>query len=297
MINYLVLLVAIILSGVAAYYSIIGLIAIFAAAVIPIAVMGSTLEIAKLVAASWVYRNWSNAPKVIKYYLITAIFVLMFITSMGIFGFLSKAHMDQVAPSGDALAKIELIDQRISIEEDILKSAKQELDLLNEQTKKYNELGAVSRGVAVREQTREDRERLFSEIETAQNKIIKYREEKAPISAAIRQLEAEVGPIKYIADLIYDNSSTDMLERAVRAVIILIVLVFDPLAIVLLIAANHGLATKQEVVVSKPRGRPKKIDVEPEWVSKTKEYKMKRDPNKIEIDKKKIKSFEDGGSF
>lgn len=296
MINYLVLFVAILLSGVAAYYSIIGLIAIFAAAVIPIAVMGSTLEVAKLVAASWTYRNWQTAPSIIKYYLIGAISVLMFITSMGIFGFLSKAHMDQIVPTGDVQAKIQLIDQRISIQQDIIKTARTDIDIINEQIKKYNELGAISKGVRVREQQSAERDRLLNTIENAQNTIIKLREEKAPLAASYRQLEAEVGPIKYIADLIYDDSSTDMLEKAVRAVIILIVFVFDPLAVVLLIAANHGLANMQPKVVPPKRGRPKKI-VEPEWVEKTKVYKQKRDPSKIEIDKKKIKNFSDGGNF
>ena len=95
MINYLALLVAIALSAIAAYFSVIGLTTIFAASFWPVVIMGGTLEVAKVVAASWIYRNWNITPFSIKAYLVASILALMFITSMGTFGYLSKAHIDQ----------------------------------------------------------------------------------------------------------------------------------------------------------------------------------------------------------
>lgn len=292
MINYLALGVAILLSAVAAYYSIAGLIAIFAAAVIPIAVMGTSLEIAKLVAASWIYRHWTTAPATIKYYLISAITVLMIITSLGTFGYLSKAHLDQGIDTGDVQARINIIDEKILVQQELIAQYRKDLSILNNQIEKYSEIGAVTKGVKAREQQANERQSILNSIDSAQQKIAQLREDKAPISASLRKIEAEVGPIKYIADLIYGNADTDMLEKAVRAVIIMIVLVFDPLAVVLLIAANHGLSKP----ISKPRGRPKQKK-DPLWVNRIKSYKVKRNPNKVEIDRKKIKNIEDGGIF
>ena len=120
------LLTALLLSVVAAYFSIVGLMAIFASAAIPIAVMGGTLELAKVVSASWVYRNWRTAPALIRYYLTIAIVVLSIITSLGIFGYLSKAHLDQAIPSGDIAAKLALVDEKIKVEKDNIDVSRKE---------------------------------------------------------------------------------------------------------------------------------------------------------------------------
>ena len=109
-----VLITALSISAVAVYYSIIGLMAIFAAAAIPIAVMGVTLEVGKLVTASWLYQYWEKIPKFLKYYLTLAVVVLMFITSMGIFGFLSKAHVEQTSSATQAEARVERVDEKIT---------------------------------------------------------------------------------------------------------------------------------------------------------------------------------------
>jgi DNA-binding MarR family transcriptional regulator len=292
MINYLALGVAILLSAVAAYYSIAGLIAIFAAAVIPIAIMGTSLEIAKLVAASWIYRNWNTAPVTIKYYLISAVFVLMIITSLGTFGYLSKAHLDQGMDTGDVQAQLNIFDEKIAIQQELISQSRKDISILNNQIEKLSELGAVSRGIKARDQQANERQQLLNSIDTAQKAITALREERAPIAASLRKIEAEVGPIKYIADLIYGDANSDLLEKAVRVVIIMIVLVFDPLAVVLLIAANYGLSKP----MSRPVGRPKQKK-EPTWVKRIKTYKSKRDPSKVEIDRRKIKNIEDGGIF
>lgn len=248
------------LSGAAGFYSIVGLIAIFAAAPIPIAIMGSTLEVSKLVVASWLYKNWHTAPLLMKSYLTVALVVLMFLTSMGIFGFLSKAHVDQAVPTGNVAASIQIIDQKIQVERDNIASAKSALDQLDRQvnetlsrTSNASNDAAVRRSVALRKAQEKERRSLAASIEQSQQSILKLNQEKAPLSTELRKVEAEVGPIKYIAALIYDDQpNQDLLERAVRWVTLLIVAVFDPLAVVLLIAANWSLSQRRRAEEKPP---------------------------------------------
>ena len=246
--TYLLFTVALSLSALAAYYAVMGLIAIFAAAVVPIALMGSLLEASKLVVASWLYRNWKEIPALMKSYFVVALVVLMLLTSMGIFGFLSKAHLDQAIPTGDVQSKLALIDEKIKTEKENINANRKELTQLDAQVDqtiaRTDDAKGTERAITVRRSQQKDRVRILNEIGTAQTKIAKYNEERAPIASEVRKVEAEVGPIKYIAALIYgDESANDvtMLEKAVRIVTILIVIVFDPLAVLLLIAANWNL--------------------------------------------------------
>jgi len=239
----LTLLTAIALSGVAAYFSIVGLIAIFAAVPIPIAIMGGTLEVAKLVAASWVYRNWSVAPLTIKYYFTISVVVLSLITSMGIFGYLSKAHMDQNLVSGDVLSKVAIYDEKIKTAKENIEANRKQLKQMDEAVDQVMARSADEKGAdkanSIRKSQQRDRSALAKDIETQQKLISQLNDEAAPIRAEVRKVEAEVGPIKYIAAFLYgDNPDTNLLEKAVRWIIITIVLVFDPMAILLLIAAN-----------------------------------------------------------
>jgi len=235
------------ISAVAIYYSVIGLAAIFAAAVIPIIVMGSILEVSKLVAAWWLKANWHRAPFLLKSYMLLAVVVLMLITSMGIFGFLSKAHTEQAVPVGDNQAKIQIIDERIAIEQEVIEQARRDLTILNQQVERFSELGAVTRGVNARNQQREERDALNTQITEAQTKISELRVERAPFAASLRAIEAEVGPIKYIAKLIYgDATDANMLEQAVVWIIIVIVFVFDPLAVLLLLASQMSFKWARE---------------------------------------------------
>ena len=244
----LLLIAGLTISAVAIYYSVLGLAAIFAASVIPIYIMGITLEVGKLIGASWLKANWHRAPWVIKTYMFVAIGCLMAITSMGIFGYLSAAHINQGIPTGDVVAQVAILDEKIKIEEDVISNYKKDLEVLNEQITKYNELGSVSKGVTVRKEQKAERERIVKQIEESQQKITQLREEKAPIAAKLRKVEAEVGPIKYIAAFFYDDKpDATMLERAVTWVIILIVIVFDPLAIVMLLAAQTTFAWHRKV--------------------------------------------------
>ena len=239
----LVLLTGLTISGVAIYYSVIGMAAIFAAAPIPVYIMGTTLEIAKLVGASWLKANWHRAPGFIKSYMLAAILILMMITSMGIFGFLSKAHTDQNLVSGDVLDKIAILDEKIKTQKDNIDASRKaliQMDQAVDQTmvRSTSERGA-GRAVDIRRSQSKERGVLRTEIENAQREIAKLNEERAPISKDLRKVEAEVGPIKYIAAFVYgDNPTQNILEKAVTWVIIMIVVVFDPLAVIMLLAAQ-----------------------------------------------------------
>lgn len=249
--THLLFATALALSACAAYYSVMGLVAIFASAVIPIFIMGSLLEASKLVVASWLYHNWKQVPVLLKSYFTVALVILMMLTSMGIFGYLSKAHLDQAIPTGDVAAKLSLIDEKIKTEKDNLNANRKELNQLDAQVdqtiSRTTEASGAERAIAIRKGQQKDRNRILNEIGTTQAKIAKLNEERAPIASEVRKVEAEVGPIKYIAALIYeDNPSEDVLEKAVRWVIIMIVSVFDPLAVLLLIAANWNMKREKE---------------------------------------------------
>lgn len=259
--GYLTLAVAFFLSVVAAYYSVLGLVAIFSAAVIPVMIMGGALETGKVIAAMWLHRNWHRAPWTYKVYLLPSLLALMLLTSMGTFGYLSKAHSDQSLVSGDVTSKIAIYDEKIRISReniDANRAALKQLDAAVDQImgRSTTESGA-ERSVQIRRQQAPERQRLIREIEAEQKKISNLNEERAPIAAEVRKVEAEVGPIKYIAALIYgDNPESNLLESAVRWVIILIVIVFDPLAIVLILAGTRHLewertsktSTKPEII-------------------------------------------------
>jgi len=239
-------LTALMLSVVAAYYSIAGLTAIFAAAVIPVIIMGATLELGKVVATVWLHNNWRRINWVYKSYLIPAILFLMLLTSMGIFGFLSKAHSDQTLVSGDVQSKVAIYDEKIKTQKENIESNRKVLKQMDEGVdsvlgRSTDEKGA-DKAVALRKTQQKERIRLQAEISQSQKLIAELNDARAPIAAEVRKVEAEVGPIKYIAALIYgDNPDSNVLERAVRWVIILIVVVFDPLALCLILAANKQM--------------------------------------------------------
>ena len=241
--GFFVLATALILSAVAAYYSVAGLTAIFSAATIPVIIMGGTLELGKIVATVWLHNNWRRAGLAYKAYLIPAVAFLMLLTSMGIFGFLSKAHGDQSLVSGDAVARVAIYDEKIKTAKENIDANRKALKQMDEavdqvMARSTSETGA-DKAVAVRRSQQKERGRLLAEIETYQKTVSVLAEERAPLAAEFRKIEAEVGPLKYIAALIYgDSASQNMLEAAVRWVIILIVIVFDPLALCLILAAN-----------------------------------------------------------
>jgi len=214
----LTFLSAILLSGIAAYYSIIGLAAIFTGAFWPIVFMGSVLEMSKLVTASWLYRNWKTCPLLLKSYLTSAVVVLMVITSMGIFGFLSQAHIDSTLEAGANSVEIRTLKQQEKI-------ANERLEYL---LKRAGNPETASANV--------DRQ-----IQQTQKELADINKRKLPLLKEENKLVAEVGPIKYIGDMIYGTDDTNAIDKAVRLVIMLIMVVFDPLAVLLLIAANMSM--------------------------------------------------------
>jgi len=240
------LLTALTISGIAAFYSIVGLTAIFAGAFWPIVIMGGALEAGKVVTALWLHYNWDEASYKLKAYLVPAVVILMLITSMGIFGFLSKSHLDQGVPTGDIQAQVSLFDEKIQTQRENIDSARKAITQLNGAVdqllaRSTDERGA-SKAAALRRSQARERNLLQKDIGAAQKKITALQEERAPIASKMRKVEAEVGPIRYIAALIYGDSATqNMLEDAVRWVIIIIVMVFDPLAIVLILAATTSI--------------------------------------------------------
>ena len=279
---YLTLLTALAISGVAAYYSIIGLVAIFSASVIPIAVMGVVLETGKLVTAAWLYHYWKKVNKLLKTYLISAVIILMFITSMGIFGFLSKAHIEQTTVQSDNTLQIESIDSQISRQQKDIERAELQLTLLDDALKKYVELGAVTKSINARQKQEEERNALTSTINNATNNIASLTKTKYELRTKENELIAEVGPIKYIAELVYGNSETNTLEEAVRWVIIIIVFVFDPLAVLLLISANISL--KEEMTKLRRRKGQRKRQLRKRAEDKKQQTAWER---KLEESKKK----------
>ena len=234
---------AISISIIAAGYSIIGLATLFAGAAMPIIAMGSALEIGKLVAASWLYNNWRSdmVPATLKAYLFSAIIVLVFITSMGIFGFLSKAHLDQVQPTSGNTIKINAIDNQIKRQEIIIDRAEKTLTQLDKSIEVYLNNEYATRGLKERQKQEAERNELNTAIKNASDEIAKLSTEKANLQLAQDKIEAEVGPIKYVAELIYGDDAKSHFDEAVRIVILILIFVFDPLAVLLLIAANISL--------------------------------------------------------
>ncbi len=234
---------AISISIIAAGYSIIGLATLFAGAAMPIIAMGSALEIGKLVAASWLYNNWRSdmVPATLKAYLFSAIIVLVFITSMGIFGFLSKAHLDQVQPTSGNTIKINAIDNQIKRQEIVIDRAEKTLTQLDKSIEVYLNNEYATRGLKERQKQEAERNELNTAIKNASDEIAKLSTEKANLQLAQDKIEAEVGPIKYVAELIYGDDAKSHFDEAVRIVILILIFVFDPLAVLLLIAANISL--------------------------------------------------------
>ena len=238
----LTFLSAISISVIAAGYSIIGLATLFAGAALPIIAMGSALEIGKLVAASWLYNNWrANIPRLLKAYLFTAIIILVFITSMGIFGFLSKAHLDQVKPTQGNELNISVIDKQINQQQVIIDRAEKTLNSLDKALDKYIDMEYVTRGLKERNKQKEERDLLNTTINEATAKIVELNKTKSTIELEQIKIEAEVGPLKYVAELIYGEDAKNHFDSAVRIVILILIFVFDPLAVLLLIAANISL--------------------------------------------------------
>jgi len=237
----LTLLTALAISTVAAWYSIIGLMAIFAGATTAIMIMGIVLEIGKLICASWTFTNWRKCPVIMKTYFIVAVIVLMLITSLGIFGFLSRAHITQSNPTSLMEERIERIELKVNQRQVQIGRYQGRLDTLDQALQRYIELGAISKGLAKIGAMDNETNLLKTKIQGLENEIDGLMDEKYELKTNLSLAEVETGPIKYVASMLYDEVSASELETAVRWIIILLIFVFDPLAVVLVIAANISL--------------------------------------------------------
>ena len=258
---YLTFLSAILLSGIAAYYSIVGLAAIFTGAFWPVVIMASSMEFAKLVTASWVYRNWKTAPKMLLAYLTTAIVVLMLITSMGIFGFLAKAHIDSTLDAGANSVELKTLNQQQKIADDRL-----------------NYLLARAKDPSTASNT------LDRQIQNTQKELSEINKKRLPLLRESNKLVADVGPIKYVADMFFEGDSA--IDKAVRMVILLIMLVFDPLAVLLLIAGNISLKEKNEQL-------PKEVEVEDGTITKIHFPTGQKSTESVEVEKSNLTTIEE----
>ena len=244
------------IAAVAAWYSIIGLTTIFSAAVVPIIIMGVVLEIGKLVAAAWVYQNWKETNVLLKSYLVSAIVVLMLITSMGIYGFLSKSHIDAGINTTEISVKLERLDNRIDSEQRQIDRAEKTLKQLDDRLEKMNEGWFITRGIQQREKEQEERQQLNNIIKKSESEIDKLLDKKSEYQLEVKNFEVEVGPIKYIAALVYGDEAKNYLDNTVRYVILLLIFVFDPLAVLLLISANMSYRRYLEKNPPEEKGLP-----------------------------------------
>jgi multisubunit Na+/H+ antiporter MnhG subunit len=243
----LTLFTALAMATVAAVFAIYGIIAIFAGMPQFALVMGAVIELGKIVGVSWLYRNW-NEPTSIKYFMAPLVLLAMLLTSMGIFGLLSKAHLEQTAPVANNAIQIERIDQQVLREQSRILDSERVIAQLDQSVQaliNFDRIRGPDGAIAVRESQAEQRELLRSVITEAQTEIDRLEDQKLELSQALRAIELEVGPIKYLAELIYGDGA-DRTEEAVRWVIIAFIFVFDPMAILLLMAANYTLANRNK---------------------------------------------------
>jgi hypothetical protein len=298
----LTLLSALSISAVAAFYSIVGLATIFPGAYWPVILMGSVLEAGKLVCASWLYRNWHVTHRALRTYLFTSVIILSLITSMGIFGFLSKAHLETNFQSSNNTQSIAIINSQIKAEQDVIERQQEiikrnsgagggsgeriaqlrdKIKQMDKEVEAYTSQGAtstifndkVAKGIDLKNQQKAERDRIDAEIKQlttansgnnsaaesqiarSQQKIQQLIGQRAPLQSAQIKIDAEIGPIKYIGALAVDVGLAKVVdvEAAVRWVIIIIIFVFDPLAVLMLVAANQSFAGRFPTLMEKPR--------------------------------------------
>ena len=264
----MILTILLLISGLAvsiigAYYSILGLAALFAGAYWAVVTMGITLEVAKLVTVSWLYRNWKLdlLPQSIRMYLLSAVLMLMFITSIGIFGFLSKAHLDTSAPNTGNRLLVKNIERQIESEKKAITGAQKIVDQLDKALDKVIDKDA-DKGLIERQKQQNERNRANNIITNSSNKITQLSNQKLNYDKNQLAIDKEVGPFKYVAEILFGDADDGNLDRAVRFIIICLILVFDPLAVLMLVAVNVSIKEYQrnKGVKNKEEDLEKKIE-------------------------------------
>jgi hypothetical protein len=299
---YLTLITALAIATTAAWYSIVGLMAIFAGAVIPIAIMGGVLEVGKLVTAAWLHQNWKKTRWWMKTYLTSAVFVLMIITSLGIFGFLSKAHLEHsISIGGNNELRITQLEAQIARQQSIISDSETVLTQLDDQVAtliEYDRIRGPSGSIATRQAQAEERAMLNENIDAAYIRIEEIQTELSPLQEERLAIEVEVGPLKYIAELIYGNEAEDYFDEAVRIVIILLIVTFDPLAVVLLLAATQGFEERRKSNVFYEDGSHRVdptnvVDIENIYEPTVEDWPDRDQPNIVEVDMDGYRIVED----
>ena len=264
----MILTILLFISGIAvsvvgAYYSILGLAALFAGAYWAVITMGVTLEVAKLVTVSWLYRNWNLdlLPQYIRAYLLSAVLMLMFITSIGIFGFLSKAHLDTAAPNTGNRLLVKNIERQIDSEKKAITGAQKIIDQLDTALDKVIDKDA-DKGLIERQKQTTERNRVNNIIANSSKKITDLSNQKLKYDKDQLAIDKEVGPFKYVAEILFGDADDGNLDRAVRFIIICLILVFDPLAVLMLVAVNVSIKEYQrnKGIINKEQELEKKIE-------------------------------------
>lgn len=249
----LTLFSALFISTVAAWFSIAGLIAIFPGAPVAVGLMGTALEMGKLVSASWIYRFWNKTNMLMRTYFIVAIMVLSFITSIGIFGYLTRAYVEGTEGLNDNAEQISLLDEQILVERENITASRGALQQMDAAVNNLvGDANRVERAVQIRNSQRRERSTLSASITESNGKIAELQKQKSELSVGQRKLETEVGPIKYVAQLVYGTDDSTTIDKAVRLLVLLLIFVFDPLAILMVIAANLSMKKETSVTVVPP---------------------------------------------
>lgn len=243
MINYLAFLTSLLVAGVAAYFSIIGLATIFAGSFWPVVVMAGALEIGKLVTAAFLHIRWSDINRLMRWYLSTSVVVLMLITSLGIFGFLAKANIEQTLQGDGTSLELSIIDKRLDA-----KNA--ELNRIEERLANLDNIIATARPQDrnyIDRRQRDERAEIADDIDIVVAEIVELNEDKLPLQREQLVQTGEIGPILYVAEMIYgEDVAEDKIDNAARILIMFIIFVFDPLAVLLLISSVGLIAKDRE---------------------------------------------------
>ncbi len=243
MINQLAFATSLLVAGVAAYFSVIGLATIFAGSFWPVVIMAGVLEIGKLVTAGFLHLRWSDINRAMRYYLMTAVVVLMVITSLGIFGFLAKANIEQTLQGDSYSLELSIIDKRLEAKEKELGRFEERLANLDFiiDTARPEDRNYIDR------RQRDERAQIAVDIDLVVADIVELNEEKMPIQREQLVQEGEIGPIKYVAEMLYgEDVAKDKLDNAARILIFFIIFAFDPLAVLLLVASLGIMARDNE---------------------------------------------------
>ena len=249
MINYLAFATSLLVAGVAAWFSVIGLATIFSGSWWPVIIMGGALEIGKLVTAGFLHINWNQINALMKSYLSAAVIVLMIITSLGIFGFLAKANIEQNLQGDGTSLELSIIDKRLDA-----KNA--ELNRIEERLANLDNIIATARPQDrnyIDRRQRDERAEIADDIDIVVAEIVELNEDKMPLLREQLVQEGEIGPIKYVAEMIYGEAAEDKIDNAARILIFFIIFAFDPLAVLLLVSSLGIIARKKQLDID-PEG-------------------------------------------